>query len=128
MAATRPLTAGLWPMPRLRPFLFLAPLALLATNADARIITCVGEAISGRAIGGGQARTSDSADSAIGDNCFFFSNSSIGRHINKVCPIRNEDVSDKPGPICWAKAVIVRKSDVNVIERIIRVRRATAPP
>jgi hypothetical protein len=110
-------------MPRLRPYLFLASLAILATPADARIITCVGEAISSRAIGGRQARTSESADSAIDDNCFFFSTSRVGRHINKVCPIRNENISDKPGPTCRIEAVIVRKGGVNVIKRIIRIER-----
>jgi hypothetical protein len=114
-------------MTGLRPYLFLAPLAVLATSADARIITCVGEAISGRAIGGGQARTSDFADSAIDDNCFFFSNSSIGRQINKSCPIRNEDVSEKPGPTCRIEAVIVRKSGVYVIKHIIRIEHLSDP-
>ena len=110
-------------MSGLRLYLFLTPLAMLATSADARIITCVGEAISGRAIGGGQARTSDVADSAIDDNCFFFSNSSIGRQINKSCPIRNEDVSENRGPTCRVEAVVVRKSGVNVIKHIIRIER-----
>ena len=110
-------------MTRFRRYLFLVPLAMLATGAEAKIITCVGEAISGRAIGGGQARTSDFADSAIDDKCFFFSDSSIGRRINKVCPIRNVDVSEKPGPTCRVRVVVVRKGGVNVIMRLIRTER-----
>jgi hypothetical protein len=57
----------------------------LTTSADALTLTCVGEPISSRAIGGNQATTSAFADSAItakgGEDCFFFSLSSVGRQI-----------------------------------------------
>lgn len=105
-------------------------LMTLTTGAHAETITCVGEAISSRAIGGNQAKTSAFADSAIlgrGSrlDCFFFSNSSIGRQIDRVCSIRDENTSDEPGPSCRVEAEIVRKGrpGFNVIERIIKVER-----
>lgn len=105
-------------------------LMTLTADAHAGTITCVGEAISSRAIGGNQAKTSAFADSAILGrgrrlDCFFSSDSSIGRQIDRVCPIRDENASDEPGPSCRVHVEIVRKGQpgFNVIERVIRVER-----
>jgi hypothetical protein len=99
----------------------------LATGANALTLTCVGEPISSRAIGGGQASTSAFADSAITakgkEDYFFTSLSSVGRQIAKVCPIRDENVSDEPGPACQVTADVVRRGrpSVNVIRRVIKI-------
>jgi hypothetical protein len=104
----------------------------LATSADALTVTCVGEAISSRAIGGNQSTTPAFADSAISakgkEDCFFFSFSSIGRQIAKVCSIRDENVSDEPGTACRVKAEVVRngRASINVIKRIIKVEQIAA--
>jgi hypothetical protein len=99
----------------------------LATSTNALTLTCVGEPISSRSIGGSQASTSAFADSAITakgkEDCFFFTLSSVGRQIARVCPIRDENVSDEPGPGCEVTAEVVRKGRprVNVIRRLIKV-------
>jgi hypothetical protein len=104
-----------------------AMLLAFTTSAKALTITCVGEPISSRAIGGNQSTTSAFADSAITakdkEDCFFSSLSSIGRQIARVCPIRDENTSDEPGPACRVKAEVQSKGrpSVNVIKRLIKV-------
>jgi hypothetical protein len=97
--------------------------AVVMTTAAHAQTTCVGEPISSRAIGGRQSDISDVADSAI-DKCFFFSDSSIGRQIDKVCSVRDaEPAIPNPKPTCRVKAVTVRAKGVDVIKRIISVER-----
>jgi hypothetical protein len=99
--------------------MFLASTA----GANALTITCIGEPISSRAIGGSQSTTSAFADSAITakgkEDCFFSTLSPISRQIARVCPIRDENTSDEPGPGCRVKAEVVSKGrpSVNVIKR-----------
>jgi hypothetical protein len=120
----------------MKPMITVAFLLSAIPNAvSAKIITCTGEAITSRAIGGRQAANSAFSDSVIGPpdtavydenkNCYFFSDSPIGRRIQATCPIRDMDVSDKQGPICRVQAEVISKKHLdfrfNVIKRIIKV-------
>ena len=95
--------------------------AVVMTTAAHAQTTCVGEPFSSRAIGGRQSQISDVADSVI-DKCFFFLDGSIGRQIDKVCSVGNDE-PENPKPTCRVKAVTVRAKGVDVIKRIISVER-----
>ena len=66
--------------------------------------TCVGEAVSSRAISHGG--LGDSGIGETGNDCYFSAESAIRRQIAKVCPIRDMNVSEVPGPKCRVKAVL----------------------
>jgi hypothetical protein len=91
--------------------------------ANARIISCVGEPGTGRAIGGGQSSAHEFADSVIGD-CLFNSGSQIGRRIDSVCHI-GQIGGDDTGTPCQVEAEVVRKGrpSFDVIKRVIKVER-----
>jgi hypothetical protein len=105
----------------MRAFMIVAWVALalgsVSGPTQAENIVCLGEAISSRAISHGHDGQVDSAIGTNGDNCLFAAESSVGRKIEKVCPIRDMNSSDESGPSCRVEA-IVRKG---IIKRIISI-------
>lgn len=116
-----------WPHVRQRSPVTKMKKLLLATTMLASVSSvvhaaesptiCYGEAVSSRAISRGHDGQVDSAIGTRGDTCLFAVESSIGRQIKQVCPIRDMNISDEAGPNCGVKA-IVRKG---IIRRIITI-------
>jgi hypothetical protein len=102
--------------------LLLAMTSAQVAQANARIVTCVGQPVTaGKAIGDKQSSVQE--DSVIG-NCFFFRYSDVGDRIHDVCYHIGQLGTDRGGP-CWIRTEVAGSGypgHSDTIKRIIKIK------